>query len=322
MVRTLALAIGVALLLGAAPRLAQAQGNDKDRAAMARESYDQGKKAYNLGNFEEAITLWKKGYEYKDDPIFLFNIAQAYRQKGDYQKAIFYYKGYLREQPSASNKDDVNARIAELQKLLDAQQNATEAPPKGVGTLKDGQQPPDDKGKTTKNGETPKQDKGKVATLTTNKDNKDDKGTAIVTPPKKDDTNTTTTDTTDTGDTSPRPGKGLKLAGIITGASGVAIVVVGVIFALQASSIQSDLETSTRNGVPWSQELSDKEATGKTDATIGAVAIGVGAAAVIAGGTLFYLGVRKNAKAVEQAHLEVVPAISPKTAGMLVRFSF
>src|SRR5262249_30670262 len=55
------------------------------------------------------------------DPIFLFNIAQAYRQKGDPQKAVFFYRAYLRESPRARNRAEVEGRIAELGKQIEAQ---------------------------------------------------------------------------------------------------------------------------------------------------------------------------------------------------------
>jgi len=117
--RSLALVIATSVLL---PLPASAQHkSDRERSALARQAFDDGKKAYNVGEFEKAIDLWKQAYEYRDDPIFLYNIAQAYRQKGDPPKAIFFYRAYLRESPRAKNRADVEARITELQKLIDAQ---------------------------------------------------------------------------------------------------------------------------------------------------------------------------------------------------------
>src|SRR5262249_10894361 len=82
-------------------RVAAEPRPDKERSTAARRAFEDGKKAYNIGDFDRAIELWKQAYEYRDDPIFLYNIAQAYRQKGDAQKAIFFYRAYTRESPRA-----------------------------------------------------------------------------------------------------------------------------------------------------------------------------------------------------------------------------
>jgi tetratricopeptide (TPR) repeat protein len=116
-----------AALAAAGP--AAAQRSPRERAALSRDAYDSGKKHYNLGEFDRAIELWRQGYEYKDDPMFLYNIAQAYRQKGDHEKAIFFYRAYLREEPRARNRGDVEERIAELTRLVEAAQTPEAAPP-------------------------------------------------------------------------------------------------------------------------------------------------------------------------------------------------
>ena len=52
-------------------------------------------------------------------PGFLYNIAQAYRRRRTPQKAIFFYKGYLRNSPKAHNRAEVEQKIAALQKQID-----------------------------------------------------------------------------------------------------------------------------------------------------------------------------------------------------------
>jgi hypothetical protein len=107
-------------------------------AEKARQLFQQGSKYYDLGQFDKAIEAWQQGYDQKPDPGFLYNIAQAHRQKQDAAKAIFFYKGYLRNSPKAHNRVEVEKRIAELQKQLDAgtppPANTTTPPPTN-GTL-------------------------------------------------------------------------------------------------------------------------------------------------------------------------------------------
>ena len=110
-VRTVSLSLVVAALLAFAAAPAQAQDAEK-----ARQLFQQGSKYYDLGQFDKAIEAWQQGYDQKPDPGFLYNIAQAYRQKQDATKAIFFYKGYLRNSPKAHNRAEVEQKIAALQK--------------------------------------------------------------------------------------------------------------------------------------------------------------------------------------------------------------
>ena len=112
-------------LLGASASPARAD----DASEKARLLFQQGSKHYDVGQFDKAVEAWQAGYELKPDPSFLFNIAQAYRQKDDPQRAIFFYKSYLRNAPKAPNRADVEQRIAALQKQLNEPGNRPAAAP-------------------------------------------------------------------------------------------------------------------------------------------------------------------------------------------------
>jgi hypothetical protein len=87
-----------------------------DDAQRAKELYEEGTRYFDLGQFDKAIDAWQAGYRQKADSRFLYNIAQAYRLAGDAGKAIFFYKGYLRNSPRASNRPEVEQKIQALQK--------------------------------------------------------------------------------------------------------------------------------------------------------------------------------------------------------------
>ncbi len=123
-VRTASLSVVVAAVVALAAAPAQAQDAEK-----ARQLFQQGSKYYDLGQFDKAIEAWQQGYDQKPDPGFLYNIAQAYRQKQDPAKAIFFYKGYLRNSPKAHNRAEVEQKIAALQKQLDSGGTGTNPPP-------------------------------------------------------------------------------------------------------------------------------------------------------------------------------------------------
>ena len=105
------------------PALAQPGGE-----AAAR--FEKGKAAYRLGEFDDAIAEFREAYRLKADPAFLYNIALSFRGKEDFAQAIFFYQSYLREAPDAANRAIVEAKIAELERVLAERKRVVESPPR------------------------------------------------------------------------------------------------------------------------------------------------------------------------------------------------
>jgi tetratricopeptide (TPR) repeat protein len=95
--------------------------------AEARRHYAKGAAAYDVGDFKEAIDHFKAAYKVTPEAVFLFNIAQSYRQLKDREQAKFFYRSYLRNAPSdAANRADAERWLAELDQAGGA---AAPAPP-------------------------------------------------------------------------------------------------------------------------------------------------------------------------------------------------
>ena len=273
---TLFLAAGVL-----APTLAAAQPatpTPADKKA-AKEHYEAGKRAYNLGEFDTAIDEWTAGYKIGGDPIFLYNLGQAYRQKKDYKQAIIEYKAYLREDPNSKVRATVEQNIADMEKEIGKQPEPVTRPATLPAT----------------------QPATHPATLP---------ATQPATQP-----------------VTPASGGGgtLKIAGIATGGVGVVALVGGVVFGLAAKGYESDVNTAVKNHEVWTPDLQNKADKGSTDNTLAIVGYTVGAVAIIAGGTLFYLGMRQGKAAAEKEEEDsmlVVPVIGPTTAGVLVQWTY
>ena len=109
--------------------LAAASAAPAEDAEKADSCSSKGSKLYDVGQFDRAIEVWQQGYEQKPDPSFLYNIAQAYRQKEDPAKAIFFYKSYLRNSPNVKNRAEVEQKIAALQKQIDSGTKGAATPP-------------------------------------------------------------------------------------------------------------------------------------------------------------------------------------------------
>ncbi len=69
----------------------------------ARAIFDLGRKEFNLGKFKKALSYFTRAYDLVPLSGFLFNIAQCQRFLGNCKKAVFLYKGYLRDNPGSPN---------------------------------------------------------------------------------------------------------------------------------------------------------------------------------------------------------------------------
>lgn len=87
-----------------------------------------GNKHFELAEYDAAIADFKEAYRIADAPGYLYNIAQAYRLKGDCRNAVTFYKNFLRRQPDAPNAAKVRERITEMEAC------AAKQPPEPVVT--------------------------------------------------------------------------------------------------------------------------------------------------------------------------------------------
>jgi len=94
-----------------------------DARAQAKAQVRKGQLDYKLARFEDALQDYSRAYELYPAPALLFNLGQCHRNLKNYERAIFFFEGYLREQP----KIDPDQRaltedlIAESRTALDRQ---------------------------------------------------------------------------------------------------------------------------------------------------------------------------------------------------------
>jgi hypothetical protein len=99
--------------------------------------YEEGKKAYRLGKFAEAVQKWEEAYDKSQRPLLLYNISLAYKslydisgKVDDLRKARAVMNNFLVEAESDAEADDAKAQIAELDKMIaDAEANAPKPDP-------------------------------------------------------------------------------------------------------------------------------------------------------------------------------------------------
>lgn len=108
----------------AAPLVAPAPAPNPNHAqavALARQSITD----FNVGDFGAALAEATQAYKLEPNPGLLYNLAQAHRALKHWERAEFFYRGYLRGKPNAPNRAQVEKLIAEMQtEIYNAQQEA------------------------------------------------------------------------------------------------------------------------------------------------------------------------------------------------------
>lgn len=107
-----ALAFAFAALVGmaaAVPAYAQDYEAAGQHFASAQEAYDKG-------DFAKAAAEYQKAYDIAKDPVILFSIGECYDKAGKIDLAVKNYHAYLAQSPAASDRAQVERRVAELEK--------------------------------------------------------------------------------------------------------------------------------------------------------------------------------------------------------------
>lgn len=92
-----------------------------------KQHYDRATRAYDIQKYTEAVDEYQKAYEIGGDPAMLYNVAQSYRLNDQLPDAVRFYRRYLQRSPNARNRDDVERKIAELEKTLEDRRKAAAA---------------------------------------------------------------------------------------------------------------------------------------------------------------------------------------------------
>jgi hypothetical protein len=110
--------------------LARATAHADDKADAAK-LFDLGKRHYNVNELDDAILQFKAAYKVFPDPVYLFNIAQAYRLKGNAWcgLAAQFYATYQREEQDKKLRDSVKKRREDMEACAKKHPQKTDPPP-------------------------------------------------------------------------------------------------------------------------------------------------------------------------------------------------
>ena len=91
----------------------------KPTNAEAQSRLTAGNRLYRLREFEKAIDEYKAGSLKEDAPVFLYNLAQCYRQLGRYEDAIWHYERFIdRGKPTGQMKDAIDGFVKQMKDEL------------------------------------------------------------------------------------------------------------------------------------------------------------------------------------------------------------
>jgi hypothetical protein len=110
----------------------------------------------------------------------------------------------------------------------------------------------------------------------------------------------------------PPKNDGLRMAAVITGGAGLAALATGGYFSYRAHSLENQVTNAP-------QFSASDDSSGETAHTLQFVMYGIGGAALVTAGVLYYFAVNNSS---EEPHVALIPTIGPGTAGALWSASF
>jgi tetratricopeptide (TPR) repeat protein len=278
----LAFAAAIAL----APRAARADGpkrpSPKD-LAEARAHFKDAEAAKARGDYQTAAVEYLAAYQLFEEPEFFFDTAEVYRLGGDEPNALTYYEKYLELDPQGRGAPVARTAADALRRSIAAKEDAARR-----AADDDAKRKADDEAKRKADDDARRQ-----AALH-----------AAEPPPAP--------------PPAPPPshrGRTLRIAGIVSGIDGVVLLGAGISYGLRARSISDEASG-------WTTFDPQRYAQGHAAQRDMLVLTGAGAAALITGGVLYYLGHDHARERDDAGTITFAPSIDGSSIGFVAAGRF
>ncbi len=279
----------------------------------ARKHFQIAEAAKARGEYQTAAVEYLAAYELFEEPAFFYDTAEVYRLAGDETNALVYYTKYLELAPSGQGAPAARTASDQLRRSIAAREDATrraadddakrkadqEAKRKADDDAKrkvdpeakrkaddDAKRKADDQAKR-KAGDQAKRASSPGARTADRAGVRTSAGVGV-----------STSSSAATG-----AGRGMRIAGMATGSAGVVALGIGVMFGLKARSLSNEATS-------WDTFDQKADDQGKADQRNMLVFTSVGAAALVAGGVLYYLGHRAE-RSSEAGAVSFAPSVGP-----------
>jgi tetratricopeptide (TPR) repeat protein len=232
----------------------------------ARGEQQEARSAYGL-----AAEAYSKAFELYEHPAFIYNLAQMRRLRGELRRAIRAYETYLVLDPGGAQASMARTFIAQLTLELDAEESRQPGtdpggPDAGTGA-RTTPSPPDQRSRETAG-------------------SGQDTGSGPASSGAMDSPGVTSTIRA----RDPDAGRGLRMAGMVSAAVGLAGLGLGVKFGLDARAAEQDLSEKAP-GDPWGPDDRERIQSGQDAERNMIISMSLGGAALVAGGVLYGFGV-------------------------------
>jgi len=266
-----AILVAALLLCAAVPA---ARADEPEWRARAREHFASGKKHLEAGEYDDAVRDYQAAYELVPVPEMLFNLGQAYRLKGDKAKAVEHYQKYIAAEPRGRAVAEARTHIEVLGREVAAQaaedaRRAEEARAEEARRAAEDARQAEDAQRAEEARRVP---------------------AAAVPAPEVQDRSS--------------PGRVLRISGLVTAGAGAVLVGAGAYFGVRAADLQSQGEALIESG-RWDPTVDDIIARGRTSERLMLACTITGAAAVVGGGVMYFVGWR----AAGRGNVSVAPTV-------------
>jgi len=276
----------------------------------AKQHFLKGQQFFDVGRWDDAASEFEQAYALKNDPIFIYNMAQAYRRKGETKRALELYKNFLIKAPNTPKRAEVEERIAALQDQIEQADRASKGaaaapvyPPAPAAEMA----PPPNAFPPPAAGTAPAAAPAPLPEPVPALAPVPAQLPAAISAPAP---IYVQAPTAPPPPTSP-PGRGLRVTGIVLGVAGVAVVGAGFFFSLETDDYNNTVQTSST----YQPNLDDR---GKLYNTLQWVGYGVGGGLVATGAILYAIG----ASSAKSGAVAVAPTLLPGGAGLGAQGAF
>lgn len=110
----------IGLIAAAVIGLLASEAGAQPGKVAAQAAFAEGQQRYAAGEYLPAASKFEAAYAADPDPVYLFNVAQAYRLGRQCPKAVSYYKRFLAAVPNPPNLTKVNQYLEQSQACANA----------------------------------------------------------------------------------------------------------------------------------------------------------------------------------------------------------
>jgi tetratricopeptide (TPR) repeat protein len=300
---------GLCLLATAGDLRAQGKKPTPAEIEQAKQHFKRATAHKDLGQYAQAAAEYLAAHALFPDPEFYFNAGEAYRLAGDAAHAIEYFEKYLAEAPRGRVATAARQSLAELAEAAVIQRQAEEEARRKAEE------------ETRRKAEEEAQRKAAEEEARRQAEQAERQRIEEEARRKaEEDLRAREREARGGRAATRRPGRPLRLAGLGTAAVGLLAVGVGVKFGLDARRLSDEVSgVGDDAGDAWTEDNLDKISRGESAETKMMIFTGLGATALVAGGALYFLGHRKDARA---SRLTLTPAATPAWTGLALSGRF